>query len=103
MKITKDNFESEVIKSNVLTLVDFWAEWCGPCAMISPVIEKIKKTYGDKIKVCKVNIDEEVELALVNKIISIPTICFYKNGEIVETVIGYHDETEFSEIINKLL
>ncbi len=103
MKINKDNFEAEVIGSNVLTIVDFWADWCGPCAMLSPVLEKIEKAYGDKIKLCKINIDEEIELALINKVVSVPTLRFYKNGDILETAVGYHDETELIEIIDKLL
>ncbi len=85
--ITKANFEEEVLKSEIPVLVDFWATWCGPCKMIAPVIEEI--AAEGKIKVCKINVDEEGELAIKFNVMSIPTIMLFKNGQVVKTTVGY--------------
>ena len=85
--ITLENFEAEVIKSNVPVLVDFWASWCGPCRMLSPIVDQIAEERTD-IKVGKVNVDEQEELAMRYGIMSIPTLIVFKNGEIVKKTMG---------------
>lgn len=80
IKITDDNFETEVLQSQLPVLIDFWAPWCGPCKMIGPVIDQIADEYTGRLKVCKVNVDEESALAEKHGIASIPTLLLYKDG-----------------------
>ncbi|NNC90826.1 MAG: thioredoxin [Akkermansiaceae bacterium] len=87
-EFTKDNFESDVLKSEQPVLVDFWAEWCGPCKMIGPMVEAVATEVDGVAKVGKVNVDSEQELAREYKIQSIPTLLFFKNGEIADTIVG---------------
>ena len=87
--LTQENFEDEVINSDIPVLVDFWATWCGPCKMIAPIVEEIAEEYEGKIKVGKVNVDDEGDLASEYRIASIPTLLIFKNGEIVHTLVGY--------------
>ena len=86
--ITKDNFEQEVLNSDIPVLVDFWASWCGPCKMIGPFISQIAEELDGKVKVGKVNVDEEEELAFKFGIMSIPTLLVFKNGQIANRHIG---------------
>lgn len=88
MNITKSNFEAEVMNSDKPVLIDFWAPWCGPCRMLSPIIAEIAEEYGDKVKVCKVNVDEEDELASSFSVMSIPTLIVIKEGKVVNSVTG---------------
>ena len=99
IKLTKDNFDAEVINSNIPVLVDFWAAWCGPCRMIAPVIESIAEKFDGRIKVGKVNVDEEPEISLEYNIASIPTVMIFKNGEEVSKSIGYSDEAEIEQLV----
>lgn len=99
--LTKDNFESEVINSDKPVMVDFWATWCGPCRMIAPVVEQIANE-NDNIKVGKVNVDEQMELAIKYKIDAIPAILFFKNGELVKKSVGFSEKNELLQIINTL-
>jgi len=87
--ITKNNFESEVINSEIPVLIDFWASWCGPCKMLSPIIAELADKYEGKVKVCKVNVDEEMELANRFQVSSIPMVVVMKNGKIVNSSVGY--------------
>ena len=103
IELTKSNYEGEVMKSNVPVLVDFWAAWCGPCQMLGPVISEIAEEYGSKIKVCKVNVDNEGELAAQNAIVSIPTVILFVNGKPVERVVGAHSADDYMDIIDKYI
>lgn len=89
IKLTAENFENEVLKADKPVLVDFWAEWCGPCKMLAPVIAEIAEEYDGKVKVAKCNIDEEMALAVQYGIASIPTVLMFENGEVVKKSIGF--------------
>lgn len=97
--LTKENFENEVLNSSLPVLVDFWASWCGPCKMLSPIISEIAEEFEGKIKVGKINIDDENELAVKYKIVSIPTLLVFKNGEITEKAIGYRPKEDILKLI----
>lgn len=101
--IGKDNFEDEVVKSDTLVLVDFWASWCGPCMTIGPIIDSLADEYDGKVKVCKVNVDNEGELTRKYRVMSIPTILLFKNGEIADKIVGSRSKNEFKEVIEKNL
>ncbi len=92
--LTKENFEKEVINSDVPVLVDFWATWCGPCRMIAPTLEEIAKEFDGKVKVGKINVDEQMELAVRFKIDVIPTLIYFVNGEITNKSIGVKTKEE---------
>ncbi len=89
INLTNDMFEQEVLQSDVPVLVDFWATWCGPCRMVAPIVEEIADEYDGKVKVCKVNVDEEEDLAMRFGIASIPTLMVFKNGECTDTQVGF--------------
>ena len=97
--LTSDNFESEVIASEIPVLVDFWATWCGPCKMLGPVISQIAEENEGKVKVGKVNVDEEDELAAQYGIQSIPTVLLFKGGEVVEQSLGFKPKAFFEDLI----
>lgn len=97
--ITRDSFEAEVLKSNKPVLVDFWASWCGPCQMLAPIIKEIATEYKESIKVCKVNVDAQSDLALQFSITSIPTVLVFKNGEVVNKSIGLVSKDELLKLI----
>lgn len=98
VKITKQNFEEEVLNSNKPVLLDFWAAWCGPCRMVSPTIEEIaKETEG--VKVGKINVDEESELAAKYRIMSIPTIMVLKDGKVSATAVGVRHKNDYLKML----
>lgn len=99
LKITKENFESEVIKSNKPVLIDFWASWCGPCKMLSPVIDEIAGEVTDA-KVCKINVDEQPELASQFKVMSIPTLVVMNGGKVIETSVGGKSKSSILSMLN---
>lgn len=97
--LTAKNFETEVLNSDKPVLVDFWAVWCGPCQMVSPVVKEIAEEYANQIKVGKVNVDEEPELAAAFGIESIPTLMVFKNGKAVNMAVGYRDKAQIIEML----
>ena len=94
LKINEQNFENEVLKSEGLVLIDFYADWCGPCKMMSPIIDEIAETMDGKLKVGKVNVDDNQNLAMKYNIMSIPTIIIFKNGSPVKSFVGLRDKNE---------
>ena len=99
ISLNEKNFEEEVLKSEKTVLIDFWASWCGPCRMMSPVIDKIAEEMRQKVKVCKINIDEEQNLAVKYNVMSIPTFIVLKNGKEVARSVGVQDKTEIIAMI----
>jgi len=97
--ITKDNFEQEVLQSSVPVLVDFWATWCGPCRMQSPVLAALAEELGEKVKVGKINVDEEMELAVGFKVSSIPTLIVFKDGKAVQKTIGFSSREQLLTLL----
>ena len=96
--ITKDNFENEIVKADKPVLVDFWASWCGPCRMLSPTIDEIAEEHPE-IKVCKIKIDDEAELAIRHGVMSVPTLMIFKNGEIAQTAVGVRPKDEILDLL----
>lgn len=99
IKITKDNFEEEVLNSALPVLVDFWATWCGPCLMMAPLVEEFAKEQEGKVKVGKINVDEEPELAMKYGISSIPTLMVFKEGKLVNTSVGLRPKAAIEKMI----
>ena len=97
--LTAENFEKEVLQSEIPVLVDFYAEWCGPCKMLSPVIDEIAKEYKGKAKIYRVNVDEEMELAQQYRVMSVPTVLVFKNGQVSGTSIGYVGKEKLTEML----
>lgn len=97
--LTKDNFEQEVLQANTPVIVDFWATWCGPCRAQSPILDQLVDKENGKIKICKVNVDEQPELAIEFNVMSIPTLLFYKNGEKIQTLVGLQEEEKIRSVL----
>jgi len=97
--LTKENFETEVLKSDIPVLVDFWATWCGPCMMLSPIIAELAEELEGKVKVGKVNVDEQNELAMQYRVASIPTLLLFKNGELAKTSVGFMPKNDIIETL----
>jgi thioredoxin 1 len=96
--INNENFYDEVVMSDIPVLVDFWATWCGPCKMIAPILSEIANEYAGKVKIAKVNVDDNFELSNEFGIQSIPTLMLFKNGEVVNTIIGFREKEEIVKL-----
>ena len=99
LTFTKENFDTEALGSDIPVLVDFWAEWCGPCRMFSPIVDEFAEENEGKVKVGKVNVDEQPDLAGRYGVMSIPTAILFKNGEIVSTMVGVQPKSALEELI----
>lgn len=98
VKVTSDNYESEVLNSDKKVLIDFWASWCGPCRMLSPIVEEVAKECSE-VKVCKVNVDEEPDLASAFKVMSIPMLVVMEGGKVINKSIGYIEKDQVMQLI----
>lgn len=103
LEITEQNFESDVLKSDIPVLVDFWAEWCGPCRMIAPIVKELASEYDGKLKVAKLDVDSLGSIAQRYKILSIPTVIIFKNGEVAAQIIGAVPKKELVSQVEKAL
>jgi thioredoxin 1 len=101
IELTQDNFDATVKEG--ISMVDFWAPWCGPCRMLAPVIDELAEEFEGKANICKVNSDEEQDLAVKFGVRSIPTILFMKDGEVVDQMVGAASKQAFADKINKLI
>jgi thioredoxin 1 len=101
--ISDGEFKDEVLKSEVPVLVDFWAEWCMPCRMIAPVLEELESEYTDKLKIVKMNVDENPLIPTTYGITAIPTLILFKNGEIAKMVVGLRSKSDLKKIIDEVL
>lgn len=97
--LTQENFEAEVLQSELPVLVDFWATWCGPCRMLAPIIEELAQEKEGVIKVGKVNVDEQPALAAQFGIVSIPTVMVFRGGEVTGTMVGYRPKADLEELL----
>lgn len=102
-KFTTDNFEKEVLQSELPVLVDFYADWCGPCKMMAPIVEGLAQDYDGKVKVGKLNIDDEMEIAQQYRVMSIPTFILFKDGKAVEMSVGAMSKDELESKLQKVL
>ncbi len=103
LHVTDENFEAEVLKSEIPVIVDFFAEWCGPCKMMGPIFEEVGPKYEGKVKFVKLNVDEARESAMKYGVMSIPTVISFKGGENVSTLVGLQDETALTAAAEALL
>jgi thioredoxin 1 len=103
MEFTAGNWEQEVIKSDQPVVVDFWAPWCGPCRMLTPIIDRLATQFAGKVKVGKVNIDDEQDIAVKYGIMSIPQVFMFKGGEAKQRLVGLKPKAELTQLINQLL
>lgn len=102
-KLTIETFENEALNSEIPVLVDFYADWCGPCKMLAPAVERISERYAGKVKVCKVNVDEAYPVAASFGIQSIPTVILFKDGEMLDKSIGLVSEDELAAMLDRAL
>jgi thioredoxin 1 len=103
LTLTDANFGDEVLRSSVPVLVDFWAEWCGPCKMIAPILEEIALEYDGRLKIGKVNIDDQQTLATQHGIRAIPTLLVFKNGEVADQIVGLRSKRDLKSNLDKVV
>ena len=103
LNITKENFETEVVGSMIPVVIDFWATWCGPCRMLAPVVEEVAAEFEGKAVVAKCNVDEAREVAMQYRIMSIPTLVYFKNGEVADKTVGVVSKESIVSKLNNLL
>lgn len=99
LNITTSDFRSEVLESDIPVLVDFWASWCAPCRMMSPIIEELAQEYAGRVKVCKVNVDQEPSLAQQYKVSGIPTVMVFEKGKIKQVSVGYRPKSDIESLL----
>ncbi len=103
LEVSDDNFEAEIVNSEIPSMVDFWAEWCGPCKKVGPVVEELAAEYAGKIKIAKMDVDSNRQTPAKFGIRNIPTLILFKGGEVVNTIVGAQPKTSIEEELKKLL
>jgi thioredoxin 1 len=103
LEVTDETFEAEILQSDKPAVVDFWAEWCGPCRAISPILQQLSEEYGDRLKITKLNIDESPRTPGDYGVRAIPTVLAFHNGQVVEQLVGARPKASFEEMVEKLL
>ncbi|HIJ58290.1 MAG: thioredoxin [Deltaproteobacteria bacterium] len=103
LHVTDGNFDKEIVKADIPAMVDFWAEWCGPCKIVGPTVEALAKEYEGKIKIAKMNVDENRETPAKFGIRNIPTLILFKDGEVAQTIVGAQPKSHLEEELKKLL
>ena len=99
VNVTDVSFGTDVLQSGVPVLVDFWASWCGPCKMVGPIVEELADDFAGKVKVCKLNVDENTKTAQAYGVMSIPTLILFKNGKEVDRVVGFRPKADLAELL----
>jgi len=102
-EVTDSNFQQEVLESNLPVLVDFWAPWCGPCRMVSPVVEAVAEKFSGKAKFFKMNTDENMQTAVKYQIMAIPSLIIFKDGQEVERIVGFRPQSDIEAILEKFV
>ena len=103
IEVNDTNFKKEVLEEGLPVLVDFWATWCGPCLRLAPIVEEIAKNYKDKLKVCKLNVDDASETASKYGVMSIPTLVFFKDSKVIDELVGVVPKSDIEDTINKYI